>query len=196
MTLYEDVTAGLRAFYDSEAEARDGAVKQRFKLDERAAFLDRLQAVRAVSLLEIAAGTGQDSVFFADAGLDVVAVDLSPEMVRRCKDKGIEAYVRDVRHLQFPPGSFDAVYAMNCLVHVPDAELPEALREIREVLRPGGLCFLGQWGEARDDDVHFSARGDEQMFAAVRDLFEVVDFHTLEDEGRHFQSVTAVRPLP
>lgn len=202
MTLrYEDVLANLRAWYDGEAADRDDTVKQRFKLAERAAFLDRLQVVRATSLLEVGAGTGQDSVYFRDAGLRVVAIDLAPEMVRRCREKGVDAYVRDVKDLQLPAESFDAVWAMNCLLHVPEADLPEVLRGIRSVLRPGGLFYVGQWGGEPDegirasDDRFFSHRSDEQLFAAVRETFEVVDFHTLSDEGHHFQSTTLVRPL-
>jgi SAM-dependent methyltransferase len=154
--------------------------------------------VEASTLLEVGAGTGQDSVFFRDAGLDVVAVDLSPEMVRRCTEKGIKALVRDVAHLEMPPGSFDAVWAMNCLLHVPDTDLPAVLREIRTVLRPGGLFYVGLWGDDPAEGAPaglLSFRGDEQVFAAVHEMFEVIDFHTIEDEGHHFQALTAVRPL-
>ncbi len=200
MTLrYEDVLASLRAWYDGEAADRDRMVKQRFKLEERAAFLDRLQVIRATSLLEVGAGTGQDSVYFRDAGLTVVATDLSPEMVRHCREKGLDAYARDVKDLRMPAGSFDGVWAMNCLLHVPDADLPAVLREIRTVLRPGGLFYVGQWAaaadEATEDERFFAHRSDEQVFAAVREAFEVIDFHTLADEGHRFQSMTLVRPL-
>ncbi len=200
MTLrYEDVLANLRAWYDGDAANRDGMVKQRFKLDERAAFLDRLLAVEASTLLEVGAGTGQDSVFFRDAGLDVVAVDLSPEMVRRCREKGLDARVADLKDLGMPPESFDAVWAMNCLLHVPEADLPEVLWEIRSVVRPGGLCYIGLWGGTSEETVRdrrfFSFRDDRQLLAAVRKVFEVVDFHTISDEGHHFQSMTLVRPL-
>jgi SAM-dependent methyltransferase len=47
----------------------------------------------------------------------------------------------DFLHLDFPAGSFDAVYALNCLLHVPNADLPEVLAAIRAVLRPGQLHF-------------------------------------------------------
>ena len=56
---YDDVVPDLRASYDRGAAERDKLPKQQFKLDERAAFLDRLRAVQAKSLLEIGAGAGQ-----------------------------------------------------------------------------------------------------------------------------------------
>ena len=206
MTLrYDDVLPDLRASYDGAAQERDGLTKQQFKLDERAAFLDRLQVAEARSLLEIGAGTGQDSVFFRDAGLDVTAVDLSPEMVRKCQDKGLSAAVRDVQNLKFPDESFDAVYTLNCLLHVPNADLPEALSAIRAVLRPGGLIFVGLWGgESAEgvlaEDQHepkrfFSFRSDEELLGHLSRSFEVLDFHTVGSGRHYFQSTTLVRPL-
>jgi SAM-dependent methyltransferase len=80
----------------------------------------------------------------------------------------------DFLHLDFPPGSFDAVFAMNCLLHVPNHDLPAVLESIRGVLRPGGLFFVGVYGGDEsaegpiDDDRHvpprfFSWRTDEQL---------------------------------
>src|SRR5215469_10540854 len=97
-------------------------------------------------MLEIGAGTGQDSLFFAGHDLDVIATDISAAMVARCRDKGLDARVMDFSQLDFPAESFDAVYAMNCLLHVPDAELPAVLRSIARVMVPGGLFFLGVYG--------------------------------------------------
>jgi SAM-dependent methyltransferase len=202
---YDDVLADLRASYDRGAAERESMPKQQFKLDERAAFLDRLGVVEAKTLLEIGAGTGQDSVFFAGAGLRVVAVDLSPEMVARCRAKGIEAYERDFLRLGFEPGAFDAVYAMNCLVHVPNADLPAVFRAVRDVLAPGGLFYVGLWGGRphegtieRDQHVpkrFFARRTDKEIFEYARECFEVLDFHTVEDDDRHFQALTLVRPV-
>jgi SAM-dependent methyltransferase len=202
---YDDVVPGLRTWYDSGAADRDGRAKQQFKLDERAVFLDRLHAVEAKSLLEIGAGTGEDAVAFRDEGLDVVAVDLSPVSVARCRAKGLEAYERDFLHLGFEPESFDAVYAMNCLLHVPNADLPQVLAAVRTVLRPGGLFYVGLWGGESTEGVwaddhqepkrFFALRTDEEVFGYVREIFEVLDFHTVAEEEPHFQSITLVRPV-
>lgn len=200
-----DLLARLRTAYDARAAWRDGLAKEPWKLVEREAFLDRLRAAGAIRLLEIGAGTGQDSRFFQDNGFDVVAVDLSTEMVARCRHKGIEAYVRDVAHLGIPAGSFDAVYSFNCLLHVPNRDLPAALSSVRTVLRRGGLFFLGVYGAAEssegplDDDEHepprfFSFRTDEQLQGYARDRFEVVDFHAVPVREYRFQSLTLRRP--
>src|SRR5262245_24233883 len=113
-TRYDDVLDPLRRAYDARAAWRDGLTKEPWNLAERRAFRDRLAP--GARLLEIGAGAGQDSAYFQSEGFDVVAADLSPAMVELCRSKGIEAHVMDFLHLDFPDGSFDAVYAMKCLL--------------------------------------------------------------------------------
>jgi len=202
---YADVLDALRRSYDGGARERDGMAKQGWKIQERDAFLDRLRAIEAKSLLEIGAGTGQDALFFQESGLTVTAVDLSPAMVERCREKGIQAYARDFLHLGFAPASFDAVFALNCLLHVPNADLPEVLRAIREVLAPGGLFFLGVYGgepeegiaaeDHQDPKRFFAFRTDEQILAYAGEAFEIIDFHTVRDGKIHFQALTLAKPL-
>jgi SAM-dependent methyltransferase len=80
---YHDILGNLRAAYDGGAEERDRRKKQPWKVAERAGFLERL--AQGARLLEVGAGTGQDSLFFIAHGLEVVATDLSPVMVERCR---------------------------------------------------------------------------------------------------------------
>jgi SAM-dependent methyltransferase len=205
---YQQVRDNLRRAYDGAADRRDRQDKQPWKLAERTAFLRYLQQAHCTRLLEIGAGTGQDSVFFASHGLDVVATDMSAAMVARCRDKGLDARVMDFSQLDFPAASFDAVHAMNCLLHVPNAELPAVLASIARVLQPGGLFFLGVYGGSEgaeegpaewDDHVparFFSWRTDDQMVQFITEAFEIVDFHIAQADTEHrFQSLTLRRPL-
>ena len=203
-TDFEQVRRSLRASYDDAAARRDQMVKADWKVAERAAFLRRLQDESRTALLEVGAGTGQDSVFFAAHGLTVMATDLSAQMVARCQAKGLDARIMDVSNLEFADGVFDAVYAMNCLLHVPNADLPGVLAEISRVLRPGGLFFLGVYGGtgtegAADPDGHvparfFSWRTDEQIVSFAREHFDLVDFHVVATPGEdRFQSLTLRR---
>jgi SAM-dependent methyltransferase len=201
---YQDVTESLRAAYDGAVEHRDRTEKAPWKITERAGFLRRLRDEGCQRLLELGAGTGQDSVFFAGHGLQVVATDLSPKMVACCREKGLDARVMDLLHLDFPAESFDAVYALNCLLHVPNADLPAAGEVIASVLQPGGLFFLGVYGHdvAEEgpfaDGIHhpprfFSWRTDEQIQQFARRRFDIVDFHVVAPERQHFQSLTLRR---
>jgi SAM-dependent methyltransferase len=209
MFRYSEVLEPLREAYNGRAAWRDGLSKQPWKLAERRAFRERLEP--GGRLLEIGAGTGQDSAYFQQEGFAVVAIDLAPAMVEHCRAKGIEAHVMDFLHLQrnFPGDSFDAVWAMNCLLHVPNQDLPEVLAAIRAVLRPEGLFFVGVYGGTEsvegpiDHDEHlpprfFSWRTDEQLLGFATDArFDVVDFHIVDQPDDHgFQSLTLRRPDP
>jgi SAM-dependent methyltransferase len=201
---YQDVLDSLRASYDGRAAWRDQQEKKPWKLAEREQFLSRVLDDGGGRLLEIGAGPGHDSAFFAGHGLQVVAADLSPAMVGFCRQKGLDAHVMDFLHLDFPAGSFDAVYALNCLLHVPNADLPEVLAAIRAVLRPGGWLYLGVYGgNGREgptrNDRHeparfFSLRTDEQIRGYVTRYFALFDFHVIEPGQLHFQSLTMRRP--
>ena len=201
---YQDVLDSLRASYDGRAAWRDQQEKKPWKLAEREQFLNRVLDDGGGRLLEIGAGPGHDSAFFAGHGLQVVATDLSPAMVGFCRQKGLDAHVMDFLHLDFPAGSFDAVYALNCLLHVPNADLPEVLAAIRAVLRAGGWLYMGVYGGNGEegpagDDRHeparfFSWRTDEQIRDFVTRYFSLVDFHVIEPDELHFQSLTMRRP--
>jgi SAM-dependent methyltransferase len=203
---YWDVADNLRAAYDAVAAERDSRAKSpwNWKVAERDLFLQRLREYDCRQLLEIGAGTGQDSLFFQSSGLEVIATDLSPTMVTYCSQKGIDSQVMDLMHPRFPPKHFDAVYAMNCLLHIPNTDLPSALEGIQAVIRHGGLFFLGVYGGhseegvAEDDDHSpprfFSRRTDEEIEDFTRRYFDVVDFHVVDEGAMHFQSLTLRRP--
>ena len=134
---YDAVTARLRVAYDRRADERERNATEDWKQTERQEFLDLLQVERRRSLLEVGSGPGKDSLFFQERGLDVTCTDLSPAMVELCRQKGLRAYVRDFLDLGFAPASFDAVYALNCLLHVPKLDLPAVLASIERLLIAG-----------------------------------------------------------
>ncbi len=199
--MYRRVTADLRTAYDRAADERDRKQDAPWKLTERRAFLHLLQQEGKQRLLEIGAGTGWDSLYFQENGLDVVSTDLSPEMVRLCREKSLNACEMDFLNLGFADASFDAVYGRNCLLHVPKAALGDVLQEIRRVMTPGGLFFLGVYGGIEQDGPwqddshnpkrHFAMYTDEAIVAITAGCFILRDFITIDSEskrsGVHFQ---------
>jgi len=206
MSTYPQIIERLCEAYNRKAEEREQRGKSTWKLEERLRFLSMLQEEGKTHLLEVGAGTGKDSVFFRDSGLEVICTDLSPEMVRFCRDKNLTAYEMDFLNLDFPDGSFDAVYALNCLLHVPDANMASVLNVIARLLKPTGLFYLGVYGGKNQegewpDDHHdpkrfFSFRTDEQLVQITTAIFELVYFKQVPlssgdntDEDFHFQSM-------
>ncbi len=98
-------------------------------------------------VLDVAAGTGNASVPAARAGADVVASDLTPELVdvgrAEHADLTIDWQVADAEDLPFEDASFDVV--MSCIGVMFAPHHQPAAREMLRVLRPGGRLGLLNW---------------------------------------------------
>ena len=109
-------------------------------MENRAAF-SALSPVAGKRILDLGCGAGETSVYFAKKGAQVIALDISPEMVavgRRLADKHgvkVDFQTAVAEKLPFPDGHFDAVFGNGVLHHV---DLIPTLKEIRRVLKPGG----------------------------------------------------------
>ncbi|HEY9282415.1 MAG TPA: class I SAM-dependent methyltransferase [Pyrinomonadaceae bacterium] len=96
---------------------------------------------RCHRVLEIGCGTGDFSRLLARRAESVLAVDLSPRMIRAARERSeaypnIEFVAADAMSHQLPAGHFDCVATLTTLHHLPAAP---ALRKIREALKPGGV---------------------------------------------------------
>ncbi|WP_164491714.1 class I SAM-dependent DNA methyltransferase [Staphylospora marina] len=189
----------IRKAYDRHARERDLTDTEAWRDLLRKRFVDFLFREGKKTVLEIGAGPGHDSLYFKMRGLSVTAVDLSPEMVRLCREKGLDADVMDVVRPDFPDERFDAIWSVNCLVHVRKAELDRVLSELSRILKKDGIFGLGLWGGMEfegiwDGDSYepkrfFSFFSDSSMREAVSRHFECLSFETwaVSDGPLHFQ---------
>jgi ubiquinone/menaquinone biosynthesis C-methylase UbiE len=100
-------------------------------------------------LLDCGCGPGALTIGFAalvHPG-EVVGLDMDPRILDLARKRAAESRVENVRYelgdvhaLPYPDASFDAVWAQALLTHLP-APLA-ALREMRRVLRSGGLAAI------------------------------------------------------
>ncbi|MBN2238911.1 MAG: class I SAM-dependent methyltransferase [Dehalococcoidales bacterium] len=192
----------LRKAYDGSASARESGTIQDWKRKERDDFCTLLKSEGIETLLEIGSGPGRDGLYFTENGIKVTCIDLSPEHVRLCREKGLDARVMDVGDMNFPANSFDAAYAMNSLLHVPKTEIERILEMIRSVLKPSGLFYMGVYGGYDFEGMFendrtvpkrfFTFYTDERLRDISSGLFDVIRFNkvTVPDRSSmHFQSL-------
>lgn len=171
----------------------------------------------ASELLELGAGQGRDTLWFARQGFQVTALDYTETSFEtiRAKSSEMGTSVRCVRHdvrepLPFPDGSFDACYShMLFCMALTTPELVQLASEVRRVVRPGGLVV---YTARTTEDAHFGTgidRGDDmyehggfivhffsaELIERLADGFEIVDRFNFEEAGlpRRLVSVTMRR---
>src|SRR5215212_8578678 len=100
-------------------------------------------------VLDVAAGTGNASIPAAQAGADVVASDLTPELFAagraRAEAEGVELewVEADAHDLPFEDESFDVVISSIGVMFAPFHQ--KAAAELVRVCRPGGKIGLLSW---------------------------------------------------
>ena len=149
------------------------------------------------AILDLGCGAGVPVTrWLADCGLAVTGVDFSArqlELARRLVPAA--NFLRaDMTDLDFPPESFDAVVAFYSIIHVPRAEHPALLEDVRRWLRPGG-AFLATWAlgawEGEEEDwegwgapMRWSHYGEETNLRMLREPgFEVVSAEARTGKG-------------
>ncbi len=98
-------------------------------------------------VLEVGVGTGL-SLSEYSSHLEVVGIDLSPEMLDKARERVANERLHhvtglhemDAGDLKFPDGSFDTVVAMYVMTVVPEPE--KVMRELARVTKPGGEVIL------------------------------------------------------
>lgn len=149
-------------FHDRQAAERadsfrTGTAHLRFDVD---AYLDHetwvrpafaaLGDLRGRAALDYGCGHGMVAVAMARAGATVSAFDLSPGYVNEARQRAaangvtVECVAANGEELPFADASFDAVWGNAILHHL---DLARAGRELKRVLRPGGVAvFCEPWG--------------------------------------------------
>ena len=113
------------------------------------ALCERLGLAEDSTVVELGAGTGQFTLAVAPVCRRVVAVDVSPVMLRLLEQKVGAAGFGNVEIVQAGFLTYehrgepaDFVYSRFALHHIPDAWKAIALARIHQVLRPGGIFRL------------------------------------------------------
>jgi SAM-dependent methyltransferase len=96
-----------------------------------------------MAILEIGCGTGFFTRELIRRGADIVAIDVSPDLLEIAKAKysapNVRYEIQNACALTCADAMFDSVVGSSILHHL---EIEEALREIFRVLKPGGTIYF------------------------------------------------------
>lgn len=135
---------------------------------------------REARLLDVGCGTGWLSADFPD----YVGVDNMPETVTAAQEAGLDVRAADLQgRLPFDDAMFDGVVLKDVLEHLQDPV--HMVKEVKRVLRPGGVAFASSPDAQRwswDDYTHrrpFTRKSMSRLFADNGFLVERVSYESV-----------------
>lgn len=117
--------------------------------DGAAEFVERLNLKPGIRVLDVACGSGNQSIPAARTGAKITGVDIAPNLIEQARKwaAGENLEIRfeegDAENLSYADGEFDVVMTMFGAMFAPRPERVSA--ELVRVCRPGGVIAMGNW---------------------------------------------------
>jgi glycine/sarcosine N-methyltransferase len=139
-------------FYDKLSAEYDSLTdfKKRFSKDLDT-FRNLIERFGISSAVDAGAGTGFHALLLAKLGISVTAVDISGEMLEKCRFNAqtlgvsVKTVQSDFAHIHTSVAqTFDSVFCLgNSLAHViSESDLYDSLTALKKILNPGGILVL------------------------------------------------------
>jgi len=148
-------------------------------------FIDKINGDK---ILDIGCGSGRDAEYFVSKGLDVTGIDLSNRFIEISQAKVPKAkFIKmDMRNINFPVNSFDGIWSMRSILHIPKLEVKDTIIKFREVLKTNGIIYISvKLGEGEKFVKRDRYKGLEKFFAfytesEMSDLLENCGFEIIK----------------
>lgn len=141
---HEIAHGSLLSIGDTERLWGWGSPAGKVRARRRAELIVRAAGItRNARVLEVGCGTGVFTEYFAATGAQLIAVDISPELLKKARKRNLPAEQVLFKESRFEDcdieGPFDAVIGSSVLHHL---NIEAAFAKILNLLKPGGfLCF-------------------------------------------------------
>lgn len=149
-----DDVSDIRDFYATQVEKEDSRLQHhQLERDITRRYLEQYLPAKG-NILEIGAATGAYTLWLAEKGYHITAVDLTTELLEFNRQRlqaanlldHVSYHIADARDLSvLQSESFDAALLMGPMYHLIEAEdRNTALRQVLGKLKPGA-CFFSSW---------------------------------------------------
>lgn len=121
----------------------------RYNANEVEGFITRLNLKPGMKVLDVACGTGNQSIPAARTGAQVTGLDIAPNLLEQARERAkaenlnVEFIEGDAETLPYSAGQFDVVLSMFGAMFAPRPEVVAS--ELKRVCRSGGLIAMGNW---------------------------------------------------
>ena len=163
---------------------------------------------RGQKVLTIADGEGRNGVFLAEAGLDVLALDFSPNALAKAqalaRERGVElrTELADLATWSWPAAGFDVIVGIFFQFADPPFR-QQIFSNIKKALKAGGLLLIEGY---RPEQVDYKTGGPSQrenmytrklLEESFRDFssVEIKEYDSMVDEGAGHKGVSALIDL-
>lgn len=97
-----------------------------------------------VKVLEVGCGNGKNMILRDD--ITISGIDISMNLLKICKERGLNVIYGDGCNLPYKDNEFDAVFSIAVIHHMSTKERRERFfMEMLRVLKPGGRIMLEAW---------------------------------------------------
>jgi ubiquinone/menaquinone biosynthesis C-methylase UbiE len=179
--------------YDKIADDYPRRTRDLIPINELEKFVSLVP--KGAKILDAGCGYGRCSEMLLKKGYDVTGIDLSEKLLEKAKTiKRARFYFMDVRNLDFPEKSFDAVWCNSVLLNLKKQDALKALKEFNHVLKGGGILFINVRKGAKKGMVKEGSSGESRFFryfleGEIKDLagkagFRILEIYTFNERER------------
>ena len=160
-------------YYNQNAAAFiAGTVSVDFK-ETQDKFID---ALCGKQILDLGCGSGRDTKYFIEAGLDVVATDGSEEMCK-CASEYTGIHVQKMLFQELDAKErYNGIWACSSILHLPETELKKVFIKMAEALCSDGIIYTSfKYGifEGEKNGRYFTDFTFEKFNEFIRDVKEL-----------------------
>jgi len=129
-------------------------------------FLKNLEGKK---ILDLGCGSGTHARYFSDKGFDVMCSDISEEMIKLCREKGLKGFVMDVEEMNLEE-EYDGIWANALLLHFPREKISSIIPRIAKSLKPEGFLFVSfKEGKGEGYETNHKYPGTKRWFTYLVD---------------------------